>query len=89
MTGAVTRAIINFIAANTRAKVYLLHFGGDPRNPALTGLLPNVRLISALAGDFSYLIRDDVMGFDEHPGPYWHYAISRRLVETLGIPAIP
>jgi hypothetical protein len=86
---AVTRAIINFIAANTDAKIYLLHFDGDSKNPALTGLLPNVSLISALPGDFSYVIYDDVMGFDRHPGPYWHYAISRRLIETLRFPAKP
>ena len=28
-------------------------------------------------------IQDDIEGFDSHPGPYWHYAISRRLLEIL------
>jgi hypothetical protein len=25
-------------------------------------------------------MRDDVMGFDDHGGPYWHYAMHSRLM---------
>ena len=39
--------------------------------------------ISALVSDFDYFISDDVVGFDPHPGPYWHYAISRKLIDVV------
>jgi hypothetical protein len=51
------------------------------------GLLSgSVRRISALGEDFHYVSMDSVLGFDPHPGPYWHYAISRKLIETLALP---
>jgi hypothetical protein len=79
-----TAALINEIAATTSAPVYLLHFDGSKQNPIFGFLSGSVRRISALKEDFDYVIRDDVMGFDAHPGPYWHYAISRKLIEMLG-----
>src|SRR5215813_13804941 len=79
-----TAALINEIAETSSAPVYLLHFDGSKQNPVFGFLSGSVRGISALKEDFDYLIRDDVLGFDAHPGPYWHYAISRKLIETLG-----
>ena len=78
-----TAALINHIAENTKAKVYIIHFQGNYDNPVFELLNDKVTRISALSRDFDYFIRDDVEGFDEHPGPYWHYAISRKLLETL------
>jgi hypothetical protein len=80
---AIGAALINHIAANAPGKMYLLHFDGNPANPTFGLLRENVVRIPARAQDFDYFIRDDVEGFDEHPGPYWHYAQSRRLLETL------
>lgn len=80
----VTAALANRIAAASRAKVYLLHFAGAPDNPALKLLDPAIAVIPALRGDFDSVVQDDIMGFDGHPGPYWHYAISRKLL--AGIP---
>lgn len=79
----VTAALINYIADNTLAKVYLLHFLGDADNTVLELTRDNITLISALPSDFDYFIQDDVEGFDPHPGPYWHYAISRKLLQVL------
>jgi hypothetical protein len=76
----VTAALINQIAEISDATVYLLHFDGGKYNPIFGG---SVRRISALGEDFDYSIRDDILGFDRHPGPYWHYAISRKLIEAL------
>ena len=80
----VTAALINHISDHTKAKVYLLHFQGNYNNPMLKLINKRINLISALPEDFDYFISDNVEGFDDHPGPYWHYAISRRLLEVLG-----
>jgi hypothetical protein len=81
MTNA-TGVLINYISSNTQAKVYLLHLAGDAENPVFA-LTKNTTLVSALPSDFDYFIRDDIEGFDPHPGPYWHYAISRKLLQVL------
>ena len=77
-----TVALINYIASNTQAKVYLLHLAGNADNPVFA-LTRNTTHVSALPSDFDYFIRDDIEGFDPHPGPYWHYAISRKLLQVL------
>ncbi len=79
----VTAVLINYIADNTSARVYLLHFGGSKDNPVRKLMNDRVTLISALPEDFDYFIRDNIEGFDPHPGPYWHYAISRKLMAIL------
>ena len=79
----VSVAIINFIATNTAAQVYVLHFLGSGENPLRSKLSQRVKLISALKKDFGYFVWDDIEGFDPHPGPYWHYAISRLLIGAL------
>jgi hypothetical protein len=79
----VTAALINQIAGATQAPVYLLHYSGSPKNPIFGLLGDKVRRISALPRDFDYFISDDIAGFDPHPGPYWHYAMSRKLAESL------
>lgn len=78
-----TATLINYFADNTNAKIYLLHFDGDSQNPVLPLINNKIRQISALPQDFDYFIRDRVEDFDPHPGPYWHYAISRKLIEVL------
>ncbi|MBL6612568.1 MAG: hypothetical protein ISP49_19580 [Reyranella sp.] len=83
---AVTAALVNHIAARTPAKVYLLHFAGAPDEALYRQLDPKVGLIGALRGDFGSVVQDDIMGFDGHPGPYWHYAISRKLLESIAWP---
>src|SRR5262249_7996114 len=79
----VTAELINEIAKTSSVPVYLLHYGGTKKNPVLGLLSGSVRRISALGEDFDYVSMDSVMGFDPHPGPYWHYAISRKLIETF------
>jgi hypothetical protein len=82
----ITAALINRIAETSSAPVYLLHFAGSKKNPVFGLLSDSVRRISALQEDFDYFSRDDITGFDNHPGPYWHYAISRKLIGTLAVP---
>jgi hypothetical protein len=84
----ITAALINEIADTSSAPVYLLHFDGKKKNPIFGRLSDTVRRISALEEDFGYVLRDDVLGFDPHPGPYWHYAISRKLIEALAPPKL-
>jgi hypothetical protein len=76
-------ALINQIARDTHARVYLLHYEGNPTDPLFKLLDKSVIRISALNGDFDYFVRDSVAGFDSHPGPYWHYAIFKKLKAVL------
>jgi hypothetical protein len=79
----ITASLINYFDNNTDAKIVLLHFQG-PRNDRVFDMLnDNISVIHATESDFNYFIRDDIEGFDRHPGPHWHYAISRRLIESL------
>lgn len=78
-----TAALVNHIADHTKAKVYIVHLAGKSDNPVFELINDKVTRISALPEDFDYFIRDNIEGFDNHPGPYWHYAMSRKLLETL------
>ncbi|MBM3649074.1 MAG: hypothetical protein FJX11_14915 [Alphaproteobacteria bacterium] len=80
---AVTAGLVDHFAEASAAKVYLLHFAGSPDNPALAKLSPKIGRISALRRDFDSVVQDDIMGFDGHPGPFWHYAISRKLLAAI------
>ena len=80
-TDRVSIALLRAIAEKSRAKIYLLHFFGPKDDPVLAGLPGNVELIEATPADFSYVMRDDIMGFDDHGGPYWHYAMYSRLMQ--------
>ena len=73
--------LIRGIAEACRARPYLLHFDGEKNNPVIRG--SGIEIISALPEDFGYFIKDDVEGFDSHPGPYWHYAIASKLIARL------
>ena len=79
----ITATLINQIARTSSAPVYLLHFDGSKKNPVFGLLSDSVRRISALKEDFDYVLKDDILGFDRHPGPYWHYAMSRKLIKTF------
>jgi hypothetical protein len=78
----VAARLINDIAEQTKAKIILLHFSGSRDDRVLKMISNKVHILSALTGDFDYQITDDIMGFDAHPGPYWHYAIYKRLSES-------
>jgi hypothetical protein len=80
---SVSASLINEIARGTEADVYVLHFSGSKENPLFARLDQRIHVISALPTDFDYFVDDDVAGFDPHPGPYWHYAISRKLAEHI------
>jgi hypothetical protein len=70
--------LIREIAEASKARTYLLHFDGNRNNPVIKD--SGMEVISALPDDFGYFVKDDVEGFDSHPGPYWHYAIARKLI---------
>ena len=80
----VTAKLVNGISENTRARVWLLHLHGPLRREITDMLHPGISIVHASAEDFDYDMRDDIMGFDAHPGPYWHHAIYSRLSDTLG-----
>ena len=80
---AVATRLIAGIATGHPGQTYLLHIEGPSSDPVIAKLPPAVKLIRATASDFDYAMRDNVMGFDGHPGPYWHYAIYRRIRETI------
>jgi len=80
-TRAISLRLIHEIAGATPAKAYLLHFDGAKDNPVVQDC--GIEVISALQDDFGYFLRDDIVGFDPHPGPYWHYAISRKLISRI------
>jgi len=80
---AVTAALVNHIAETSAAKVYLMHFAGAPDNPLFAKLSSKVGVIPALRSNFDSVVQDDIMGFDGHPGPFWHYAISRKLLGSV------
>lgn len=80
----VTLKLINSIAQQTEAKVYMLHFKGVKSDPILKQLEAKVKLVSVLPEDFDYDMQDHIMDYDHHPGPYWHYAVYTKLSEFLG-----
>ena len=75
--------LLRAIAAKTKAKVYVLHFFGPKDDPVLRQLPGNVELIAATPQDFTYVMQDDIMGFDDHGGPYWHYAMYSRVEQVI------
>ena len=79
----VTIRIINKIASLVEAKVFLLHFEGPRNDEVLSSLDPKIQIISATEESFSYVIRDSIMEFDSHPGPFWHHAIYTRISERI------
>ena len=79
----VTIRIINKIASLVEAKVFLLHFEGPRNDEVLSSLDPKIQIIPATEESFSYIIRDSIMEFDSHPGPFWHHAIYTRISERI------
>lgn len=84
-TDKVSIALLRAIAGATKAKVYLLHMFGPKDDSVLANLPAGVELIASTPAAFSYVMRDDVMGFDDHGGPYWHYAMFMRLKQVLAV----
>ena len=75
--------LLRAIAAKSSAPVYLVHFFGPKDDPVLAKLPANVELVPAAPADFSYAMRDDIMGFDDHGGPFWHHAIYSRISQSI------
>lgn len=79
----VTVKLINSIAEQTEAMVYMLHFKGVKSDPILKKLHDKVKVVSVLPEDFDYDMQDHIMDYDHHPGPYWHYAVYTKLSDFL------
>jgi hypothetical protein len=79
----ITIKLINAIAEQTEAMVYILHFKGGKSDPILKQLHAKVKVVSVLPEDFDYDMQDHIMDYDHHPGPYWHYAVYTKLSEFL------
>jgi hypothetical protein len=63
--------------------VYLLHFQGELRKSMTSQLDPRVKYILAGPETFDFKYRDDINGFNPHPGPFWNHAMFRRVTDTL------
>ncbi len=85
-TDRVSKELLRSIAAKSSARIYLVHFFGPKNDPVLADLPGNVELVAATPEDFSYVMRDDIMGFDDHGGPYWHYALYSRIHQSIAPP---
>ena len=85
-TDKVSKELLRSIAAKSSARIYLVHFFGPKNDPVLADLPGNVELVAATPEDFSYVMRDDIMGFDDHGGPYWHYALYSRIHQSIAPP---
>jgi hypothetical protein len=79
----VTARLINGIAGRTKAQVYLLHFQGELRKSMTSLLDPRIKYILAGPETFDFKYRDDINGFNPHPGPFWNHAMFRRVTDTL------
>jgi hypothetical protein len=75
----ITSKLFEEIANSTVARLVVLHYSGEKGNAGLSKLSSRIELLSVLPDDFDYDICDNPMGYDAHPGPYWHYAIYRAL----------
>lgn len=79
----VSRELLRAIASKTVGKIHLLHMFGPKNDPVLLNLPANVELIPATPQDFSYVMQDNIMGLDDHGGPYWHYAMYSKLKPVI------
>lgn len=79
----VSARLINEMARATEAKVFLLHMMGEKSDPVLRSIDPSVTVVSVLPEDFEHEVNDRIMDYDNHPGPYWHYAVHTRLLEGI------
>ncbi len=79
----VTVRLINSISRSTKAQVFLLNFYDPLHREILEKLDTGIRVINASQDTYDYKMRDDINGFDSHPGPFWHHAIYRRVADTL------
>jgi hypothetical protein len=80
---AVSARLINAMSRSAAAQTIVLHIDGSKSNAVFSELNKNIKYVSALPEDFGYFVRDSVLHFDQHPGPYWHYAISRKLISLI------
>ena len=79
----VSRELLRAIASRTAGKIHLLHMFGPKDDPVLRDLPANVQLVAATPQDFSYVMQDNIMGLDDHGGPYWHYAMYSKLKPVI------
>jgi len=79
----VTTTLINSIAQASSTKIFLFHYSGSKNDPVFKGINKNITVIQSTKSDFDYEINDDIMGFDNHPGPFWHYAMFLKLTEMI------
>jgi hypothetical protein len=86
---AVSARLINEMGRSAAAQTIVLHIDAahptlaSKSNPVFSALDKNIKQVSALEEDFGYFMEDWVLHFDPHPGPYWHYAISRKLLSVV------
>ncbi len=86
---AVSARLINEMGHSFAGQTILLHIDAahptlaSKSNPIFNTMDKNIELVSALQEDFGYFMEDRILYFNEHPGPYWHYAIFRKLLSVI------
>jgi hypothetical protein len=86
---SVSAALINAIATGTVARVYVLAMDGQMSNRVYGLLNEQIEVIPILPEQVEFFARDDIVGFDPHPGPYWHYGVARELIDRLNLAPKP
>ncbi len=79
----VSSELLRAIAATTAEKILLLHMFGPKDDPVLRDPPGNVEIVAATPQDFTYVMQDNIMGLDDHGGPYWHYAMYSKLKPVI------
>ncbi len=79
----VSSELLQAIAATTREQIHLLHMFGPKNDTVLQNLPSNVEIVAATPQDFTYVMQDNIMGLDDHGGPYWHYAMYSKLKPVI------
>ncbi len=41
-----------------------------------------------MRSEFDSVVQDDIIGFDGHPGPFWHYAINASCSRSICLEAL-
>ena len=77
----VTAALVNQLVAGQGLPAALRRL---TRQPGARGKVSRkVEIVAAVRSEFDFVVQDDIIGFDGHPGPFWHYAISRKLLAGI------
>ncbi len=74
---------INYIATESPAPTTVWHFQGSGEDQVFDLLDTSISVVDATPKAFKHFVRDDIDGFNNHPGPIWHLHMSRRIANYV------